>query len=287
MCYLEKWMKRKMSLLKTSLVISLFICTNSMAKVEIIKNTLPTEFKLLFNTLKRIKGYPIEDKSKTLEENLSKVQKKYVYYFIKAEIYKTILDHEYDTYAPNIILSNKLFTRMEKKIDLNANNYTAFSKWIFRSFLSDLKFRLRKNQEISSMSEAKFLKPWFKNMSELTPHEFNQLTMSIASEAFTRISVISEVLKNQTAEGKNLTSTKYFKIDNEPEVIEQTQGEALKSLNEIIPTQEELDAELKKIEAQNKPQDEPQWRPESDKTLQDKKKPEKSDLPEEKWAPKS
>ncbi len=247
---------------KTLLLLAFILLPAYSIEVELIPSSLPTEFHFIFSAVKKqISSQELYDKCTELENNLLSVPKKYTFYVIKSEIYKSILDYEYDSYTPSIALNANVLEQMKRKLTLNEGSYTKVSHWIFRSFLSDLNFRIKNNQLFEKGPENKFLRPWFKHMIQKTPEEFNQLTSEISLSIFNRIVLFSKTFTKNSFFTPEQTQIKFFKFDQEKTALsEESNSSQTKTLEQIIPTEEELSAEIDKIEKSINPTS-PTWTP--------------------------
>ncbi len=264
-----------------------FSVITSYAQVDLVNKSFPTEFSFIFSQVKlTLQPQELIANCKKLENDLSGIEKKHVYYLIKSDIYKTILDYEYDTYAPTVALNSFMLEQMKQKLSYNLKKYTLMSQWIFRSFLSDLNYRLQQGGQVNSIIEAKFLRPWFKNMSTKSPEEFNAITNKIALDVFNRVGIIAKTFSSNTTSQESRNTPKYFIFGQLPQKNEKTTtpDNAAQRLDEIIPTEDELNAEIDKIEqGLDKP-----WNPKSDALEVKKDRPSPSnnqEMSEQNWSP--
>ncbi|MBL7663729.1 MAG: hypothetical protein JNM93_01255 [Bacteriovoracaceae bacterium] len=255
---------KKRNLLKISLVlVPCFIASAQTARV--IPGTVPTEFQLLIDSVNDSPSKPlVYGSAKQINTNLAFATKKNVFFIMKSEIYKTVLDFEYDKYTPNIQLGPSLYSAAEEKYQKNKSVYSSFSSWIIRSLLSDLKFRIETQKGLEDIVEGKYLRPWFKNIMSYSPKDFNLMTSRIASLSLLRITNMSGIIKNQTVIDEKTSATMYFEIQDGPSNKVNTPPPAPKTeemLKNIIPTQEIIDLELDEINKAIGTQSSPEWKP--------------------------
>jgi hypothetical protein len=251
--------------LKSSFFLLICIFNAHATKIELKPDTVPTEFRLLFNDIDSSQHIQYEDFAKIINDSLSEMEKRQVYFIIKSEIYKAILAYEYDSYRPNIILNSKLLNKVRKQFQKNEDNYNSFSKWAIRSFMGDLQYRIGRKQKVDNMTEARFLRPWFHNILTKKPEEFNKMMAKLTHKIFKKISMIAKVFKNHSAPKDNTKTLQFFLFSkSEPQGKKSKtskESDGTKAVENLIPKQSEIDSEIDKISNEIDTMRGSQWAP--------------------------
>jgi hypothetical protein len=173
------------------------------------KKDLPAEFSYLIES---IQLYPLEDKErealgvkiKELDQMLAELTKEEVYFLLKSEIYKGLLENprlknQMAYYNPDIL--KPLNSILEVRID----DYHKFAQWLLYAVYSDLSqnfdsayyktFKVKKNTGLALknknliMIQRKFdfILPWYEEIINSTPEEFHE---SLKDNMFDLLDVI-------------------------------------------------------------------------------------------------
>ncbi len=254
------------------------------AKVELVDKSFPKEFEFVFSRVKhQLNDEQLISMCEKIESALTNVPKKYVFYLLKSDIYKNILDFEYDSYTPGLSLNKNLLEQVERKFANNQKKYTPMAQWIYRSFISDLDFRIKAKENLNAAHESKFLRPWYKNMKDKTPEEFNSLVDQIALSSFQRTFILSNIISQNVVEEGNKQTIKYFLIDKTVNPDLEIENQKEKKLEEILPDKieesiEQIDSLIPSKETR------PAWKPEEDMPKEEIE--EKAEIPTVNWKPK-
>lgn len=225
--------------MKLLILLSLFlpIVSQSSLPTYVPKSELPVEFSYLVESLQL---YPLQDKEredlsiviKALDKVFTQMSKEEVYFTLKSEIYKELLN------KPRLTQQSKLYDKKILKnflevIDTKIDNYHQFAKWIIFATYSDLKqvfdspyfntFIVEKKgiglkNPNAAMIEKKLnlILPWYEDIVNQSPEEFHEMLKP------TMISILNIILKKsgyllefsrfdkfKPSEGDNLT---YFEL---------------------------------------------------------------------------
>ena len=160
------------------------------------KNDLPAEFSYLIES---IQLYPLEDKEretlgqkiKDIDQMLSELTKEEVYFLLKSEIYKGLLEqpklkNQYSYYNPDILKP------LNQIIEVRIEDYHKFAQWLMYAVYSDLRqtfdspfyntfavkkktgLRIRNKNIIMMQRKFDFVLPWYEEIINSTPEEFHE-----------------------------------------------------------------------------------------------------------------
>lgn len=201
------------------------------------KSDLPVEFSYLVESIQQ---YPLPDNEK---ENLLKVLKKLdklfaqmtkeeVFFLLKSEIYKDLLNKPKLTNQSQLY-DKKILRKLAELIDNKIDSYHQFAKWIIIANYSDLKqifdspyfntfivekkgIGLKNPNAAMIGKKLNLILPWFEDIINQNPEEFHEMLKPIMMGLLDKITSKIEYLleysrfeKPQVALDDNL---KYFEI---------------------------------------------------------------------------
>lgn len=179
-------------------------------KYTVLSDSLPTEFVLMINHLK--KSSLTQDDlqriiaaSKLINSELANTPKPNIMFLFKSEIYKGILNNQYMKQKSLLQASTGLLESVKHKLNKHKIVYTDFSKWMINAIIKDFDPYLEKNfinqyQNIKRTNSTglmkakrltkimKYLSPWFNAIDKNTPEEFNKLNTQVIIDTLERIS---------------------------------------------------------------------------------------------------
>ncbi len=224
---------------------------------------IPTEFQLLFDSLKiEVKS----DKEKfemvgliqEIGENLGILEKEHIFFLLKSEIIKNILEHKFEK-VRQLDITTQFIERMEGDLKSKEKYLNPFSLWLWRSMIAELNFRKKiglitnKSFSVNHFDGAKrlealkfekylkYLTPWLDKMQSLSPTQFNKLTSDISWLILERINDRSIFFKRFATTLVSSTKTRLFNIPQKllnihPEDLKKAQTE---NKTEEIPLKEQ------------------------------------------------
>lgn len=215
-----------------------------------VNDRVPTEFSYLFESMKRSAKTPLEQIQlvgicKELDENLGFLEKDHIYFLMKEEVIKNVLEFKHKkvrSFDVTTFLIQRLKAGLEKKKD----HLTPFSIWIYRTVTAELEYRMRmglingKSFSIASFDgqkriEAqrferylKYIMPWIDKMDSLEPVMFNKLTNEVGWIILKRLNARSILFKRYSSTTATDTKVTIFNIpgkllDLNPQEIKQIQ----------------------------------------------------------------
>jgi len=262
---------------KISLLAALLLfCVNAKAfnkDFKIEGDKIPTEFQLLFDSLKlEVKS----DKEKfqmvgliqEIGENLGLLEKEHIYFLLKSEIIKNILEYKFEK-VRQIDITIQFIARIESDLKFKEKHLNPFSLWLWRSVIAELNIRKKsglitnKSFSINHFDGAnrleaikfekylKYLSPWLDKMQSLTPIQFNKLTAEASWLILERINDRSLFFKRFATTLVSSTKTRLFNIPQKlinihPEELKKAQ---LENSIEDIPLKEQ--SKIQKADAES------------------------------------
>ncbi|HXH73765.1 MAG TPA: hypothetical protein VNJ08_02300 [Bacteriovoracaceae bacterium] len=221
-----------------ALFISLF-CLSSLAQAfdkdfKIVSDRVPTEFTLLFNSLKVEIKTP-KDKVimvgliQDMGENLSTLEKEHIFLLLKSEVIKNVLEHKFDK-VREFDMTNLLIERLNGDFTQKEKYLSPFAQWIWRSILAELKYRQKmglitaksfntRSFEGAKLAEAQrfqrylgYILPWIDRMDSMNATQFNQLTKEVSWTILRRINERSILFKRFASTLKGESKVVLFNI---------------------------------------------------------------------------
>lgn len=203
-----------------------------------VNDRVPYEFKLMFESLKdqannKTDQFKLVALSQDLNTNLSPLAKNTIFFLMKSEIIKNVLEYKIPKSRPFTATTGSV-QRLLSKWDLNQKSYTSFSRWIIQSVLAELKQadadglilagdviktqNLSGEKQIKAIRFLRFMKyaaSWCDQIENLSAAEFNQLAASVSWVAMDRLNQRALLLKRYASTSQSETTTVTFNIPGE------------------------------------------------------------------------
>jgi hypothetical protein len=237
------------------ILISLLISTSALAfdkDFKTVNDRVPREFVHLFTSLKRSAITPLQKIQlvgicKELDENLGFLEKNHLFFLMKSEVIKNVLEFKHSK-VRSFDITTFLVTRLKEDLEKKKGHLSPFALWISRSIIAELDHRTKMGL-ITSKSfsptqfdgskkvEAqrferylKYLMPWIDKMDSLTATEFNKLTNEVSWLILRRLNARSVLFKRYATTATSETKITIFNIPGKllelhPEDIKRIQKE--------------------------------------------------------------
>ena len=203
--------------MKLLLIICLFLplASRSATTTFVPKDELPVEFSYLVESLQL---YPLQDKEredlskviKELDNLFSQMSKEEVFFILKSELYKELLNKPRLT-GQTQLYDKKILRKFMDLIDTKIDNYHQFAKWIIFATYSDLKqifdspyfntFIVEKrgigfNNPNAAKIGKKFdlVLPWYEDIINQNPEEFHEMLKPVMLNFLKKIHKKLEIL---------------------------------------------------------------------------------------------
>lgn len=153
---------------------------------------LPLELVILINSINELKLTPEEnsryiDEAKTLNGFLKFLTKEQIYFLVKSQIYKNVLEKEFQGDYKITKFTSLDIEAIEKNYRLNSKKYSTYASWLIQSVLSDfstlknypgfnqVKLTIVEKDPTLNIIRKKLnlLSPWLGAISTLTAVDFN------------------------------------------------------------------------------------------------------------------
>ena len=160
------------------------------------KKDLPVEFSYLIES---IQLYPLEDKEREelgkkireIDQELSELTKEEVYFLLKSEIYKGLLENP-RLKNQSIYYNPDILKPLNTIIEVRLEDYHKFAQWLLFAVYSDLSqnfsspfyntfivkkktgLRLKNKNLIMMQRKFDFVLPWYEEIINSTPEEFHE-----------------------------------------------------------------------------------------------------------------
>jgi hypothetical protein len=240
-----------------------------------VNDRVPLEFNHLFESLRdsittSAEKVQLVGICKELDRNLGSLGKEHIYFLMKSEVIKNVLEHKFPK-VRSFDMTTFLLERLEEDYAKKEKFLNPFSRWIWRSILAELK--ARKDMGLIStrsfnagnftgakLAEAKrferylnYLYPWIDRMDSLEGHEFNKLSKKVSWVILNRLNERSLLFKRYASTATQDTKVTIFNI---PTKLLELRPEDLKRLqDEPAPLTLKEEAEKEKSEASQQVQD--------------------------------
>src|SRR5690606_38468780 len=130
--------------------------------------------------------------AKELDENLGNLQKEHIFFLMKSEVIKNVLEYKHQK-VRSFDMTTFLIDRLEEDFKKKEGLLSPFSQWLWRSIIAELTHRKSmglisaKSFNVNAFDGAKreearlfnrylkYLMPWIDKMDSLSAAEFNQL----------------------------------------------------------------------------------------------------------------
>lgn len=236
-----------------------------------ISDRVPLEFLHLFNSLKLTVKTPAEKIQlvgicKELDENLGFLQREHVFFLMKEEVIKNVLEHKFKK-VRQFDVTLLLMKRLQEDFKKKERFLSPFSQWIWRSILAELKHRekigLISNQsfgpenfqgakKVEAQRFARYLNylmPWIDRMDSLTAPEFNDLSKEVSWSVLRRLNERSLLFRRFASTATTDTKTTIFNI---PQKLLELHPEEIKRMqNDETPKTLKEKSQQEKSEAQD------------------------------------
>lgn len=201
------------------------------------KSDLPVEFSYLVESIQQ---YPLQDSErdnlsnvlKKLDKLFSQMTKEEVYFVLKSEIYKELLNKPRLSQQSQLY-DKKILRNFAEVIDTKIESYHQFAKWIIIATYSDLKqifdspyfntfivekkgIGLKNPNAAMIGKKLNLVLPWYEDITNQNPEEFHEMLKPIMIGILDKITVKIQYLlefsrfeKNQLAPDDNL---RYFEL---------------------------------------------------------------------------
>jgi hypothetical protein len=246
------------------LIIGSFNLWASQALLKINESSLPLEFVLLAESLNELKltqeeKDKISDKIKSVNSNLKFLKKEQIFFILKSELYKSILEREFHNDFRIMKFTNLDISNIEKAYLANKKEYSPFARWLVESVISDfgelknypgfnsVKLDVPEKDVTLNLVRKKLslLSPWLGAISALKASEFNFRLKKMFFEILSDVEISTGVYKNYLT-NKELDSTDFITVNtitnkklplkvknNEDETPPQKESEDELSLSEV------------------------------------------------------
>jgi hypothetical protein len=234
-----------------------------------VNDRVPLEFNLLFDSMKETIHSPSEKMQlveicKTMDDNLGLLQKENIFFLMKSEVIKNILEYKHEK-VRSFDITTLLITRLEEDLENKQPLLTPFSRWIWRSIIAELKFRKslglisHKSFNVGNFEASKrvmaqrffrylnYLIPWIDKMDSLSASEFNLLVKEISWTILRRLNDRSLLFKRFASTSSTGTRTSIFNIPSK--LLESKTSPKKESPNEQLHLNLKEASEKEKIQA--------------------------------------
>lgn len=225
-----------------------------------VNDRVPYEFKLMFDSLKNeVKGgdekFRMVAIAQDLNTNLGPLQKNTIFFLMKSEIIKNVLEYKIPKarpFPPNHTNIQRIMAKWERYQKV----YNPFSRWIIQSLMAEIKtadidglilagqelrpglFNGEKQAKaVRFLRFMKYASAWFDQIDGLSPKEFNELTKSVSWTTMDRLNQRSLLLKRYASASQSSITTMTFNIPSNltnlsPSEIKKLQEGPVPSLKE-------------------------------------------------------
>jgi hypothetical protein len=240
-----------------------------------VNDRVPLEFSYLFDSMKIAVKRPSEKINlvglcKELDENLGQLQKEQIFFLMKSEVIKNILEYKFDK-VRSFDMTTYLIKRLENDLKEKQKYLTPFAQWIWRAILAELNNRkdagliTDKSFEVSHFSGAKkeeamrferylnYLLPWVDKMDSLSASQFNDLAKEVSWLILHRLNSRSLLFKRFSS---TATTDAKITIFNIPDKLLRLHPEEIKKMQrDEAPLTLKEESEKEKSEAARQVQD--------------------------------
>jgi hypothetical protein len=220
---------------------------------EIIPNTTPVEFELLYNSIQGSLIPKEKDEFLLLSHHLqnffNRIDQDQLFFLIKSVIYKSVIQYEFDFYIQYIDVNSMFLKKVQQKLVSNKENYSGFSEWIIRSILGDLEIyidtplldqlgQLSKDsqEDMKKIGEIerklKYLRPWFYTVEKLKPKEFSNLSREISWKILYRIFYYARIMNFYSGVFTPQSKINFFKLPPIPSNLKDTRIEEFEEMRD-------------------------------------------------------
>jgi hypothetical protein len=218
---------------------------------SVINDRVPTEFKLLFNSLKVEVKSPAEQikmigLAKDLNENLGQLKKEHIFLLMKSEVIRSALEYKFSK-KRHLEVNLALIAKLEEEFKKKQKYLSGFSKWIWQSVIAELNHRKSlglithksfnpRLYEGNKLAEAlrwerylSYLSPWMEQMESLTAAQFNDLSKKVSWHALNRLNERALLFRRYASTAGNDTR---FTLINIPQKLLDLRPEEIKKMQQ-------------------------------------------------------
>jgi hypothetical protein len=219
-----------------------------------VNDRVPLEFQLLFESMKIAAKTP-SDKlqlvgiAKELDENLGTLQKEHIFFLMKSEVIKNVLEYKHKK-VRSFDMTTFLIERLEEDFKKKEKLLSPFAQWLWRSVIAELNHRKAKGlitnqsfnpnafdgaKKIEAQRFARYLNylmPWIDKMDSLPVGEFNQLIKEVSWVVLNRLNDRSILFKRFASTSTAETKVTLFNI---PERLVKLHPEDIKRMQSDDP----------------------------------------------------
>lgn len=188
---------------------------NKIPRASLIKGTVPLEFELIYNyvrrKLPRKRRLELLKLTHELSVNFQKVPIENLMFFIKAEVYRSLIQFEFDVYVQKIDINPSFLLKLEQRIQASKGLYDDFAVFILTSLINDFdpymdspvfknlaKVNKANEGDMKLAAEIrrklKYLNKWFYIADKYDPDRFNKITYEVAWKVLYNLKSYVEVL---------------------------------------------------------------------------------------------
>ncbi len=217
-----------------------------------VNDKVPLEFQYLFDSMKltinkNSEKIQLVGLCKELDQNLGTLQKEHLFFLMKSEVIKNVLEFKHAKIR-NFDMTTFLLKRLEEDYQKKQGLLTPFSQWVWRSIIAEMKYRQSmglistksftpdtfegtKKLEAQRFSRyLNYLLPWIDKMDSLEASEFNEITKKVSWIILRRLNDRSLLFKRFASSATTDTKTTIFNIpanllDLQPEEIKRMQSD--------------------------------------------------------------
>jgi hypothetical protein len=217
-----------------------------------VNERVPLEFNYLFESMKINLKSPSEKIKfiglcKELDENLGFLQTEHIFFLLKSEVIKNVLEFKHQK-VRSFDMTTSLLKRIEEDFSKKESLLNPFSQWIWRSIIAELKHRetmglitnksfnpnfFEGSKKVDANRFSRYLNyilPWIDKMDSLSAAEFNQLTKQVSWIILRRLNERSLLFKRYASTASTETKVTIFNIpakllELHPEEIKRMQSD--------------------------------------------------------------
>lgn len=213
------------------LIFSAMTSRASQSFLKINETSLPLEFVLLAESINELKlsqeeKDKIADKIKGVNSNLKFLKKEQIFFILKSELYKSILEKEFHSDFKIMKFTNMDISNIEKAYQVNKKDYSPFARWLVESVISDfselknypgfnnVKLDVPEKDATLNLVRKKLslLSPWLGAISALKASEFNLRLKKMIVEILSDVELSTGVYKSYLT-NKEMDSTDFITIN--------------------------------------------------------------------------
>ena len=237
---------------KIFLLSILFSLSAQAALLKLKEEKLPLELVLLAKSINELKLVPadrdhVSDLAKNLNRNLKFLNKDQIYFLVKSEIYKNVLEKEFQGDFKIMKFTSLDIGNIEKNYLENRAQYSPFSRWLVESVISDfgelknypgfnnVKLDVPEKDPTLNLVRRKLtlLSPWLGAVASLKAGEFNQkmkrLMIKVMEDLDLSVSIYKANLTNKELDPEDMITVQNISAQKLPikEKVEEESEESV------------------------------------------------------------